>query len=51
MPAVFTYTPWFQRWFGAAPLRGLDWLLVVAVGVAVFSLVELEKAIMRRRAK
>jgi magnesium-transporting ATPase (P-type) len=48
---VFTYTPWFQRWFGAAPLRGLDWLLVVAVGVAVFSLVELEKAIMRRRAK
>jgi magnesium-transporting ATPase (P-type) len=45
---VFTYTPPFQTWFGTQGLTGTDWAWVLAVGVAVFLLVEMEKAVMRR---
>jgi magnesium-transporting ATPase (P-type) len=46
---VFTYTTPFQTWFGTAPVELSDWLWVVGVGMSVFLLVELEKAVMRRR--
>jgi magnesium-transporting ATPase (P-type) len=46
---VFTYLPIFQTWFGTAALEPVDWLWVLGVGVTVFVLVEIEKAVMRRR--
>jgi magnesium-transporting ATPase (P-type) len=48
---VFTYAPWMQNWFGTAPLLAIDWLYVVGVGLSVFFLVELEKAVMRQLRK
>jgi magnesium-transporting ATPase (P-type) len=45
---AFTYAPWLQTWFGTAALLPIDWVYVLAVGVTVFLLVELEKAVMRR---
>jgi magnesium-transporting ATPase (P-type) len=47
---VFTYAPVFQRWFGTRPLDAADWLRVAGAGVLVFLVVELEKAVARRRA-
>jgi len=49
LQAVFTYTGPFQTWFGTAALEASDWLLVLGVGVGVFVLVEIEKAVMRGR--
>jgi magnesium-transporting ATPase (P-type) len=46
---IFTYTPIFQTWFGTAPLVAIDWVWVLAVGLGVFFLVEIEKAVMRGR--
>jgi len=48
LQAIFTYTSLFQTWFGTAALEPVDWLWVLAVGVGVFVLVEIEKAAMRR---
>ena len=41
----FTYLPFLQQWFSTAPLRPLDWLYVVAGGVLVLLIVEIEKLI------
>ena len=49
LQAIFTYAPPFQRWFGTAGLQALDWLWVLGVGLAVFVLVEIEKAVTRSR--
>jgi magnesium-transporting ATPase (P-type) len=49
LQAAFTYLPVFQGWFGTAPLLGVDILLALGVGLAVFLLVEAEKAVMRAR--
>jgi hypothetical protein len=35
-------------WFGSAPLDRRHWLLPLGIGMAVFLLVEVEKAILRR---
>jgi magnesium-transporting ATPase (P-type) len=48
---AFTYLPLLQRWFGTAPLEAWEWLLVTGAGVAVFLIVEAEKALARRRRK
>ena len=45
---LFTYLPPFQLWFGTEGLRPLDWIWIVGAGLAVFFLVELEKAVVRR---
>jgi magnesium-transporting ATPase (P-type) len=45
----FIYLPPLQTWFGTAPITALDWLWCVLVGVGVFIVVELEKAVGRRR--
>jgi magnesium-transporting ATPase (P-type) len=45
---IFTYAPPFQLWFETVGLSWLEWLQAAGVGVAVFVLVELEKALMRR---
>jgi magnesium-transporting ATPase (P-type) len=46
--AVFTYLPLFNNLFGTAPLAFTDWVPVLAVGAAVFLLVEAEKFISNR---
>jgi magnesium-transporting ATPase (P-type) len=45
----FIYLPPMQRWFGTAPITALDWVWCVLVGVGVFVVVEIEKAVSRRR--
>jgi magnesium-transporting ATPase (P-type) len=45
---TFVYAPFMQLWFGTAALELRHWLLPLAVGVMVFLLVEVEKAIVRR---
>ena len=46
---LFTYWPTMQFLFHAAPIDGLTWLAVVAVGAVVLLAVELEKLVLRRR--
>jgi len=45
---VFTYTPLLNGWFGTAGIDLTTWLAILACAAAVFILVEVEKAIMRR---
>jgi magnesium-transporting ATPase (P-type) len=45
---LFTHAPFMHTLFGTAALDAQSWLLVVAVGAAIFSLVEVEKAVVRR---
>jgi magnesium-transporting ATPase (P-type) len=49
LQALFTYAPPLQRLFGTAPLGWEEWALILAFGVVLFTLVELEKAVLRRR--
>lgn len=44
-----TYAPFMNLLFGTEPLDVEAWMRCVAVGVAVFVLVELEKFVLRRR--
>ncbi len=46
--AVFTYLPLFNNLFGTAPLSARSWIPILAVGVAIFLLVEAEKFISNR---
>jgi calcium-translocating P-type ATPase len=46
---AFTYLPLMQLWFGTAPMRLVDWAWCILLGMAVFSVVELEKWMGRRR--
>jgi magnesium-transporting ATPase (P-type) len=45
---LFVYAPFMHLWFGSAPLEARHWLIPLAIGAAVFLVVELEKAITRR---
>ena len=45
----FVYLPFMNTWFGTAPLELRHWLVPLAIGVAVFLLIEAEKAWGRRR--
>jgi len=45
---LFVYAPFMHRWFGTAPLAPRHWLVPLAIGLAVFLLIEAEKALMRR---
>lgn len=46
----FTYLPFMQALFGTAPLGPAAWGPILVAGLAVFALVEIEKAAARRRA-
>ncbi|WP_297528597.1 cation-transporting P-type ATPase [Thiohalobacter sp.] len=46
---AFTYLPPLQKLFGTVALGLADWLPILAGGVLVYLLVELEKALLRRR--
>jgi magnesium-transporting ATPase (P-type) len=43
----FTYLPFMQHWFGAAPLKPVDWLYLLAGGMVVLLVVEIEKTLTR----
>jgi len=45
----FTYAPLMHRLFGAAPIGMASWLRIGVAALAAFFLVELEKAVRRRR--
>lgn len=45
---IFTYTPFMQNTFGAAPLNGREWLEVMGAGLLVFFGAEIEKWVVRR---
>ncbi len=45
---AFTYFPPLQLWFGTEAIGPVDWLFVIGAGAAVFVLVEVEKAMVRR---
>jgi magnesium-transporting ATPase (P-type) len=44
----FTYSAWMQSVFGSTSIGILDWLKVLAAGLLVFVVAELEKLIIRR---
>ncbi len=48
LQGLFVYAPFMHRWFGTAPLEARHWLVPLAIGLAVFLLVEAEKALLRR---
>jgi len=43
----FVYAPFMNIWFGSAPLELRHWLVPLCIGLAVFFVVEAEKAIFR----
>ena len=46
----FTYLPFMNTWFGTMPLPAKDWVYIILAGVAVFFIVEIEKAVFRKLA-
>lgn len=47
----FVYLPFMNTLFGTAPLSLRHWLISLAIGIAVFLLIELEKAVQRRQTR
>jgi calcium-translocating P-type ATPase len=45
----FTYLPIMHTWFGTAPISAVDWAWCILLGMGVFSIVEFEKRLGRRR--
>jgi magnesium-transporting ATPase (P-type) len=45
---LFVYTPFMNLWFGSAPLELRHWLVPLGIGLLVFVLAEVEKAVHRR---
>ena len=45
---VFVYAPSMNAWFGSAPLELRHWLVPIAIGLCVFVVVEIEKAVYTR---
>ena len=48
MQMLFVYAPFMHHWFGTKPLEARHWLGPIAIGLAVFLLVEAEKVLRRR---
>ena len=46
---LFTYLPLMQTFFGTAAIGWREWLYILAFGLLLFLLVELEKTVLRRR--
>ncbi|WP_373181587.1 cation-transporting P-type ATPase [Halomonas campaniensis] len=51
LQALFTYSAPLQLLFGTAPLGAKEWGSILAFGSILFTLVELEKALFRRRGR
>lgn len=49
LQAAFVYLPIMNTLFGTAPLALRHWLIPLSIGLGIFLLIELEKAVMRRR--
>ncbi|MFN3750309.1 MAG: cation-transporting P-type ATPase [Thiobacillus sp.] len=49
LQAIFTFGPVLPALFGTAPLDGITWLKIFVLGLVVYSVVEIEKALIRRR--
>jgi magnesium-transporting ATPase (P-type) len=47
LQAAFTYIPWMQRLFETSGLSLLENAVVIAVGVVVFAMLEIEKHVRR----
>ncbi len=45
---VFTYAPFMNHWFRTTAVSAHDWLVPLAVGLAIFLIIEIEKAVARR---
>lgn len=44
---LFVYVPFLNVWFHSAPIAPRDWLLPIGIGLAIFLVVEAEKAFLR----
>ena len=44
---LYTYAPWMQDLFDTAPLRPKDWIFIIAMGLATFLIIEIDKAVER----
>ncbi len=44
---IYTYVPWFHDLFDTASLQAQDWILIIAMGIATFLIIEMDKAIER----
>jgi magnesium-transporting ATPase (P-type) len=47
---LYVYAPFMHRLFGSAALGAQEWLVAVGIGLGLFVVVEVEKAVARRRA-
>jgi magnesium-transporting ATPase (P-type) len=45
---VFTYLPWMHAVFATRPVALVDGLVIVAIGIALFLVVEAEKFVLER---
>jgi magnesium-transporting ATPase (P-type)/uncharacterized membrane protein len=45
LQCLFVYAPFMNLWFHTAPLAARDWLLPAGIGLGIFLLVEIEKAL------
>ncbi len=45
---AFTYLPFMNRAFSSAPLKLVDWLMCVMIGIIIYFVIETEKAFRRR---
>jgi Ca2+-transporting ATPase len=45
---IYTYAPFMNKIFQSEPISGFDWLLIIAVSVAVYIVVDVEKWVRRR---
>ena len=45
---IFTYTPFMQIWFDARPVDLQDGVAIVAVGILLMAILEIEKQLLRR---
>jgi len=48
LQASITYVPFMNEAFGTVPMELANWIYPFALGIAIFIIVEIEKAIMRR---
>jgi len=46
---IYVYAPFMHVLFGSQPLMARHWLIPLSVGLGVFVIIEIEKAILRWR--
>ena len=45
---LFTYWPPMNLLFGSAPIESFEWLLILAIGMTIYWVIEVEKGLYRR---